>query len=549
MKIANRPLFQHLETTTYSAPKKAQVTNRPAPKEVFSSSSASLSATPTLQDLKQAAAPAPLRPLEKILIGQDGPLPPGNIVVFGASSDLFTNRLGRDGLGSLAESKLNDKDHQIILTHRNPGYSGAEYMEKFRHGDADSNPMSQEAFDQVKHLSGLDQPGATLTWASFKGEGAEGSMKALKDKMGDRKSILYGALPPWVYPDFVEAVAKSDMLSNPDSRIILDKPFGSSAADAKKLEEVIQHYSQGENKKFNADQVLLVDHFLAYPGTRNLAGLRVRPEMKDIFSKEYVDNVNVVMEETIFSNEREMFRKTGVLEDLIQNHGMQLLSVASMDIGSADTDAAGFRQARLDLVNSIQVEPGSYKKGQFQGFNDPKQGAPAGSLEHPSYEETYASFNFKLNTPKWQGVPFKMTSAKGVDRTRFGVDYHLKKLPPALAEKYGLDPSTTATLRVDAVPKADMRLLDKDGNTLVQFEGDSRIDPKQYPYAALLDGAMRGKDGEGLFVDPRESLRSWDIIEQLKAQDAPLFLYPRGTELSQVESMAPKHTDIHGIIA
>ncbi len=269
---------------------------------------------------------------------------------------------------------------------------------------------------------------------------------------------------------------------------------------------------------------MLVDHFLAYPGTRNLMALRNHPAIDKTLSKAHVESVEVVMEETILSNDRPYFRATGVTEDMVQNHGMQLLAAATMELHQG-LDAPAFRQARVDALDSVKLKPGTVRRAQFEGFNDPAQGAPPDA--EPSDQETYSAFEFEMGETRWRGVEFSMRAAKGVDRDRFGVDYNLKSLAPELAEQLGLDPNTRATLKVCVVPDASLRLVTEDGQTF-NLTGDNRIDDQKPPYSVLLANAAKGE--EGLFVDRRESLLAWDLVEQLKAERAQLSYYPRGSD-------------------
>ena len=301
---------------------------------------------------------------------------------------------------------------------------------------------------------------------------------------------------------------------NKSNRIILDKPFGTDAKDARELNAKIDELG------ISRAQILLVDHFLAYPGMRQLLATRHDPVVDAALNHRFVKKVDVVMEERILSNDRKYFRETGIVEDMMQNHGMQLLATAVM---SLPHNGREYRQARREVIESVQLRPESFRKAQFEGFNEVSSGAPAGA--EPSSAETYAHFKFDLDQTRWQGVDFSMTAVKGATQKRFGVDFQMKELPPELAQKFGLPPQTTGVLQFDVRPEAAIRFI-SEGGTVVELEGTPGLNDKP-PYSRLLADAM--KNEEGLFVEPAESLAAWKVVEELQQQAVPLESYPVGT--------------------
>ena len=466
--------------------------------------------------------------LDPLLKGSDKAMPAAEVVVFGATGDLVSKRAVRDALAYLSDKDiLTPQTDPLVLVTSKPMTAG-EYAARFRAGDAESKPISDSAFDKFKAVANLEDPKANLTTVDVT---KPGDYSVLRSETDGKDALFYGALPPKLYDSFLVNLKSSGLADEANGvhhRVILEKPLGINSADAKAIEDEI-------HKDYKSDQVLLVDHFLAYPGSLNMLSLKSNPLIDEALNSKYVDHFDVKLEEQIKSNDRPYFRETGIVKDMVQNHAMQILAEMAME-PPTDYTGDGLRQARANLLDHVKVDEQSVHRGQFDGFNDPAQGAPQGAA--PTNAETYVNFNFKVDDPRWEGVPFSMTVAKGVSESRFGVDVHLRSLPQALADKLGVPTDSPATLGVTVNGTPHIAItLDKQGKTV-----EIPIDPNvnvQPPYARLISDALKGD--QALFVDPHEAVKGWDIADEVTnhwGDDAHMLHYKPGTSIADIAHSA-----------
>ena len=476
-----------------------------------------LPATPAL--ICQAPAPSPSSPWVDMLVGSMRPLPSARFYVFGATGDLVSKRAVRDAMVQLAEThSLSGATNPFVLLGPRTIPAGP-YLAAFRTGDAESKPISQAGFEAFRKLARLDSPQAKIQGVNVS---KPGDYSALQADLKQENAIFYGALPPKLYSSFLANLRESHLSDVPPGgfrRILLEKPFGNDSQQARQLSESL-------HKDFEPGQVLLVDHFLAYPGMTNMLSFRSDPDVDEALTSRYVEKFDIKVLESIKSNDRPYFRDTGLVKDMVQSHGLQVFATMGLELPDDDD----IRSQRRKAVEAIEIDPGSARRGQFNGFNDPAQGAPAGAA--PTEAETYVSFRFHMNSPRWKGVAFKFVNAKGVDHKRSGVDITLRALPEKLAQRWHARADQSAVIHTTMNPVARI-WVDLPGRTL-EIPYDSRV-PTRMPYSTLFLQAIRGDTS--IFATPEESLAGWRVADELTEmiQKRPLIHYEAGTPIEQID--------------
>jgi glucose-6-phosphate 1-dehydrogenase len=339
---------------------------------------------------------------------------------------------------------------------------------------------------------------------------------------GSGSAVAYAALPPQHFDGLIGALTDAGFGKAPDGaarRLVLEKPLGTDPADARRLVKALDAAFPG--------QVLLVDHFS--PLLNNVLAVRTNPVFDEALSAKYVESACVHMDEKIASNDRPYFRDTGLLLDVVQNHVMTMLSTMTADLPDAQHFSADrIRAARADILSHVEVDAGSARRGQFDGFNDPTQGAPAGAA--PSGAETYVAFDFKVATPRWEGTQFSLRASKGSSSDRWGAELKLRALPPALAAKLGVPAQTKATLELLIHPEQEIALTLADGRRF-ELPVDGSVGETS-PYARLLVDALKGDSA--LFMSPAEPLGGWSVATQVEEAwkqqgEGRVVRYARGT--------------------
>lgn len=456
------------------------------------------------------------------------PVPSGHLVVFGATSDLVSKRAVRDALIFLAdEGILSPERHSVRLIAQKP-ISGLDYLRSFRVGDGASTPLAERTMQRISRLFHLEAESSQISGLEVK---LATDYEHMADELKGESAVFYAALPPRLYSAWLEGLRHSGLSRPPDARhfrrILLEKPFANSQSEAVRLAGVLE-------RDFAPDQVFLVDHFLAYPGWRHMVRYRAQPGVEAVLNHHYVDRVEVRVLESIKSNDRPYFRETGLIDDMLQNHALQVYSAMVMDLPS-EQESVSLSLARQRAVEAIDVQPRSVVWGQFEGFNEVSQGAPP--LAPPSQAETLVAFQFKVRLPRWQGVQFYLVNAKGVDHKRSGVDIYLNHLSPELAHRWGVNPQQPAILHTTMNP-IDRIWID------FPTTGSSRevpADPEVTqvpPYATLLPEALRGR--KEFFATPQESLAGWRLADQVRAclLEKPFLYYRTGSRVEDLLSEA-----------
>lgn len=463
--------------------------------------------------------------LRKLLADSSPNIPRASIVVFGATGDLVTDHGVRKAFGDLVdEQNLHPEHHRLVFTSRRT-VPAEKFLLDIKNGDTHDQPLSEATMLKLAELAALDSEDATLTVVDFS---KDKPFENLPEFHEDEIVLFYAALPPSVFETLSNALLEAELLKGyPRRRLLLEKPFGQDFSEAKVLANIVQ-------KHFPAEQVYLVDHFLAYPGMLEWLSLRTNPSLDEALCADWVcpeKGVHVILSETIMSNDRAYFRETGILEDMLQNHAMQVLANSCMDLAGADT-AHAWRERRDSVVQALRWNHGDAPRAQVEGFNDPSQGAPKDAK--PSEVETFASIGFTLDMPRWKGVPMRMTAAKGVEETRFGLDIHLKALPYALAAEMGLEAGQEACLEVD-VHAGTFHLRVADAKHPLQ---PPQPQPDRPAYSRVFLDALEGE--HAFFVGPDESVAAWSFVNQVqdywKGLDGSMPTYKKGTSAHEVLS-------------
>lgn len=482
-----------------------------------------LPATPPAQ-IAQAPTPSEKNPWVELLVGSTRPFPSCHFYVFGATGDLVSKRAVRDALVQLAETHTLEESRDPFVLLGQQTVPAGPYLAGFRTGDAESKPITQEGFEAFKKLARLDGPQAQIIGISVKDAP---DYKKLAPELGNDNAVFYGALPPKLYGVFMDNLRLSGLSEQPSGgfrRILLEKPFGNESAEARALNEKLVH-------DFKPGQVLLVDHFLAYPGMTNMLSFRSDPVVDEALNSKYVEKFDVKVLESIKSNDRPYFRDTGLVKDMVQNHAIQVFSTMACDLPKEENGDA-IRAQREQVIKDMELDEASCRRGQFEGFNDPAQGSPPGAA--PSQAETYVSFRFKVKSGRWGQVPFRLVNAKGVDHKRSGVDIYLRALPEKLASRWSVPTSEPAVIHTTMNPIARIWVDFPTSQKSIEVPYDSRV-PDRPPYATLFCQAIRGETA--IFATPAESLAAWRVADQLTAvlQKRPLIAYRAGVSIEQID--------------
>jgi glucose-6-phosphate 1-dehydrogenase len=364
---------------------------------------------------------------------------------------------------------------------------------------------------------------------------SEGEWRRLLDACRGRP-VIYFALAPQITERACRALTGLEL--PPDTRLVLEKPFGTDAATAEALNALLA-------RLVPEDHVHRVDHFLGMSTVLNLVGVRFANRMfEPVLSAAHVESVDIVFDETLGLEGRAgYYDGAGALVDMLQSHLLQVLSLVAMEPPST-LGARDFRDARAQALRAVRVwddDPVSssfrarYGAGEVAGRRLPayvdEEGVRAGSTT-----ETLAEVVLAVDTWRWAGVPFRVRSGKAIGDPRQEVAITFKR-PPHIPE--GLTGSDRPDrLRIGIALGAGRLGLDLN----VNGPGDpAELDPVTLQtelgagdlaeYGQVLDGVLAG--------DPTLSVRGdmavdcWRIVEPVleawRADRVPLEEYAAGS--------------------
>jgi glucose-6-phosphate 1-dehydrogenase len=422
------------------------------------------------------------------------------LLILGAHGDL-TARLLLPGLGSLvAASSMTG----LFLVGSDQGDGS----------DEEWRTVVAQAF-QAGHASGaaVDAVARNAAYVAADATDPDGLRRLLECRRG--RLTLYFALPAAVT---VRACRELARIGVPDgTRLVLEKPFGTDAADAAALNALLHGFVPEGN-------VHRVDHFLGMSTVLNIVGVRFANRViEPLLTAEHVEAVDIVFDETLGLEGRAGFYdRTGALRDMIQSHLLQVLALAAMSPPSTleplDVQDAKARILRATHVWDDRPERFSrrarYTAGAVDGRSLPSYVDEPG-IDPSSGTETLAEVAFAVDTWRWAGVPFRVRSGKAIGSPRQEVTFWFRKpqrVPPGLEGDI-----INNRLRIGLGPRRlqlDININGSgDPSTVSPVSLDTGFGPGSlFEYGEVLRGVLLPHQ-KPLSVRDDMSVESWRIVE------------------------------------
>lgn len=183
---------------------------------------------------------------------------------------------------------------------------------------------------------------------------------------------FYFALPPTIYLELIKKIFLTFKIYN--TKVALEKPFGTSLIEAQKIENII--YGYGESNFY------LVDHYIAKESIINFLKTR-----GDIIDKEIKSVEISILEADDLKHRGLFFDKVGIVNDTVQSH---ILLLARLIVNSEINE------------NNFIVDKDSIVLKQFDNYKK-ITGVDKNSKTETSF---YGEFKYK-------NIIFKIHSAKG----------------------------------------------------------------------------------------------------------------------------------------
>jgi glucose-6-phosphate 1-dehydrogenase len=443
------------------------------------------------------------------------------LLILGATGDL-TARLLLPGLGGLlAGGGAND----LLLVGSGTGDWGDE---RWRSQVAGSFAAVNAHGAQAEAVA----KGARYVQADAT---AEDDLRRLVDACEGR-AIIYFALPPAITERACHALIGAELPEG--TRLVMEKPFGTDAAGAEALNELLAQLVPEE-------QVYRVDHFLGMSTVLNILGVRFANRiLEPVLNSEHVASVDIVFDESLALEGRAgYYDGAGALVDMIQSHLLQVLALVAME-APPTLRATDVRDGKAQVLRATRVwddDPATFSRrarytaGEIYGRRLPSYADEEG-VDSARKTETFAEVVLAVDTWRWSGVPFRVRSGKalGAPRTEVAVTFKRpQRIPAGLT---GCDQPDR--LRIGIALGPDRLRLDLN----ISGPGDPfEIDPVTLeapfgpgelpPYGEVLKGILEGDPA--LSVRGDTAVECWRIIEPVQAawrlDEVPLEEYTAGS--------------------
>lgn len=459
---------------------------------------------------------------------------PLTVIVFGATGDLFKKKLSHAFFDLHKKGELNENFALYGFSRRSLS------DEEFRKDVVEGIGKSKEATDFAQNI--FFRSGDILkneTYQNLKEE----ILKRDEELGTCSHKLFYLAVTPELYEDVFCNLAHSGLTipCAPEApgkegawtRVLVEKPFGRDAVHAKMLDELL-------GKLFLEEQIFRIDHYLAKETLQNILAFRFGNALfESIWSRKYIEKIEIrSQEEHDVKNRGSFYDVVGALNDVGQNHLLQMLALVTME-NPKSFEAEDIRISRADLFSKVVLEPSEeiskdFARGQYQEY------AKETGAEDSSDTETYFRAKVFVENERWKGIPFYLEHGKALDSTRAEIVVTFKnnnqneevfvKAPNTLT--FHVQPKEG--ISIDFFAKKSGFAFELEKKTLSFEYKSSHATPFIYPYQKLLKDAISGD--QTLFVSTDEVAEEWRIVGEIKKIlcTTPLLVYSKGAKAEEI---------------
>jgi glucose-6-phosphate 1-dehydrogenase len=444
------------------------------------------------------------------------------IVMFGATGDLARRKL-LPGLFHLAAAGLMPDRYQIIGSSRR-AMTDDQFRDHAQQAIAEFGAHEptgapwQEFARKLSFASAV--PGHTRSLV-------EAITAAERQIGGSPERLFHLAVPPAGFEPTITMLGEAGLA--PQSRVIIEKPFGTDLASARALNSTVHAI-------FDESQVFRIDHFLGKESIDNILAFRFANGLfEPVWNRRHISYVQIDVPETLSIEGRGGFYDhTGAYRDMIVTHLFQVLGFAAMEPPTS-LDARHLRDKTAKVFESLKpIDVSHVVRGQYVGYQD-ESGVATGSDT-----ETMAAVRAEVDNPRWAGVPFFLRSGKNLAASRQVITLGFHQPPLGMFggrpadDQNGqrneividfADPGSIAADFLAKEPGAQMRL----GEAEMTFRyADSFCTARGLEgYERLILDAMIGD--QSLFTRADAIERLWEVSAPLLDNPPPVQPYAPGS--------------------
>ncbi len=242
-------------------------------------------------------------------------------------------------------------------------------------------------------------------------------------------TAYYLSVSPSIFSNIVNNLDHYDLI-RPNSRIVVEKPFGHDFASAQDLNLKL-------SKVFNEGQIYRIDHYLGKETVQNLMALRFGNVLfEPLWNSQYIDHIQItVAEKGGVGGRGEYYDNSGAMRDMVQNHLMQLLCLVAMEPPSKFSSDA-VRDEKLKVIRSLEpLQPNDIVLGQYGSRgNEPSYKEDVDNPKSPT--ESYIALKCKMSNWRWANTAFYLRTGKRLRKRVSEIAVVFKDLPHSIFEDH-----------------------------------------------------------------------------------------------------------------
>ena len=357
------------------------------------------------------------------------------------------------------------------------------------------------------------------------------TFQALRKELdGAQRPAHYLAIPPSLFETVVEQLAKSGCAQS--ARVIVEKPFGH---DLRLRPQAQQRPAPILPRKRHLSHRPLSGQA---PGEQP-GGLPLRQRLHGAVLESQLHRKRADQygrRTSGWQTRGAFYDQTGAIRDVIENHLFQVLCNLAME-PPARNDSETLRDEKVKVLKSIPpVRPDDLVRGQFRGYRQEK------GVDPNSQVETFAAMRLKIDSWRWNGVPFYLRTGKNLPSTCTEAYARFRKPPATVADcaltrnhlRFRFVPEMTIAVGTTVMGETD----DKKLETVEMLASRPPRPEEMEAYERLLGDAMAGD--QTLFARQDYVEEAWRIVDPVLNAATPAYEYDIGSwGPAEAEKIAP----------
>ena len=492
------------------------------------------------------------------MTGQENPLregmpqertaKPSVLVIFGASGDLTKRKLV-PAVYNLALSRLLPGGFSVVGVARRELPDFVDQMKQAVGKFSRRKPVDEATWNELAR-------GISYVAGEFHDTNTYTKLKAELEKLDKERGtggnrVFYLSVGPDQVSTIVKGLRANGLISPPSDEkgaptqhVVVEKPFGQDLESAKALNREL-------GNELAESQIYRIDHSLGKETVQNLMVMRFANTIfEPLWSRAHVDHIQITVAEDIGVEGRGSFyEKIGVTRDVVQNHALQVLTLATME-PPASWSADAVRDEKVKVLHQLQpilgndvlarTVRGQYGAGTVRGDKVPAYRSEP-DVDPKSMTETYMALSLRIDSWRWGGVPIYLRAGKRLAKRLTEVVLHFKSLPHGLfrGSPGATDEPNSLVMRIQPDEGISLRFATKvpgQGFAVRDVAMDFRYGAEfgsstPEAYERLILDTMKGD--ATLFTRADEVEAQWGFIDPImqawKEKEAPLSIYEAGS--------------------